>query len=275
MRLLGVALAALLLAGCGGHADPFRFDASKPLDIRIADRGTVRGVRVSDLSFAGSADRIPAWLVVPATPGRHPAVVFLHGSGGSRDDFVGEAVELARHGAVALTLTSAYERSTDPRVRANTEPVSVDRQLMLRAVVDVRRALELLRARPDVDPKRIGLLGYSRGCEWAALAASVEHPQAVVLMGPRARPSQNVLPAKDRHLVTDLDTVRFMAKLAPAKLLIQGGEFDDVIPPADVKALYGAAKQPKELRWYPTGHEFSGQTLDDQLAFLVRALGLR
>jgi dienelactone hydrolase len=145
---------------------------------------------------------------------------------------------------------------------------------MLRSVVDVRRALELLRARPDVDPKRIGILGYSRGCEWAALAASVEHPQAVVLMGPRARPSQNVLPANDRHLVTDLDTVRFVSRLAPAKLLIQGGEFDDVIPPADVKALYAAAREPKELRWYPTGHEFSGQTLDDQLAFLARALGL-
>ena len=275
MRLVPLVLVAAALAGCGGSSDPFPFDASLPLDVRIAQRGIVGGVRVTDLSFAGPDDRIPAFLVEPTTPGRHPAVVFLHGAGGSRDNFVGEAIAVAQRGLVGLALTSAYERSTDERVRANTEPVSVDRALELRAVVDVRRAVELLRSRSDVDPERIGFLGYSRGCQWAALAASVEHPQAVVLMGPRAEPSKNVLPAKDRHLVTDLDTVRYMGRIAPAKLLLQGGRYDDVIPPADVRELYAAAKQPKELRWYPTGHEFNAATLNEQLAFLVRVLGTR
>ena len=273
MRLVPLVLVAAALAGCGGSSDPFSFDASRPLDVRVAQRGMVAGVRVSDLSFAGPDDRIPAFLVEPTTPGRHPAVVLLHGAGGSRDNFVGEAIELAKRGVVGLALTSAYERSTDERVRANTEPVSVDRALELRAVVDVRRALELLRGRSDVDPKRLGLLGYSRGCQWAALAASVEHPQAVVLMGAPAHPSRRVSPAKDRHLVTSLDTVRYVGKIAPGKLLLQGGRYDDVVPPANVKELYAAAKQPKELRWYPTGHEFDAATLNDQLAFLVRVLG--
>ncbi|HSP72554.1 MAG TPA: dienelactone hydrolase family protein [Gaiellaceae bacterium] len=273
MRLVPLALVVAALAGCGGSSDPFSFDATQPLGVRVAQRGLVAGVRVTDLSFAGPDDRVPAYLVEPTAPGRHPAVVFLHGAGGSRDDFVGEAIALAQRGLVGLALTSSYERSTDLRVRENTEPVSVDRMLEVRSVVDVRRALQLLRDRSDVDPKRIGLLGYSRGCQWAALAASVEHPQAVVLMGPRAEPSHNVLPAKDRHLVTDLDTVRYMGRIAPAKLLLQGGRYDDVIPPADVTALYRAAKQPKQLHWYPTGHEFSGRTLNDQLAFLVRVLG--
>ena len=121
---------------------------------------------------------------------------------------------------------------------------------------------------------RLGLVGYSRGGLWAALAAAVEHPAAVVLMGAPDRPSRGVLPAAERGLVEPFDTVHWVGRIAPSHLLVQGGERDVTVRPAAVRAVFAAAREPKELRWYASGHEFDGDTLADQLAFLRRELGL-
>ncbi len=271
-----VPLALLALAGCGGggRVDPLAYDRAQPLDVRKAGGGIVAGVTVEDVSFAGPDDRIPAYLVLPPGPGPHPAVVFLHGATASRESFLTEAISMAQHGAVALSLTSAFERSTDPRVLQNREPVSVDRQLFVRSVIDVRRGLDVLRARDDVDPQRLALVGFSRGTVWAALAGAVEDVEGIVLMGPPAEMSKRVLPAKDRGLVDDLDTIDWVGDDAPAEVLVQGGRFDETVKPAEVKAVFAAAREPKQLRWYPTDHFFDSKAVNDQLEFVRRVLGL-
>jgi hypothetical protein len=76
MRCLCWCSAVLLLAGCGGAAkrpDPFAYRAA-PLDIR--DRtvyGTSAFATIYALDFAGAGGaRVPAYLVVPASRGKHP-----------------------------------------------------------------------------------------------------------------------------------------------------------------------------------------------------------
>ena len=84
-------LGAVLLAACGGGGgshkatDTFAYDASKPLDLRVNQSSSEAGVTIRDVSFKGaSGESIPAYLVVPRGKGPHPAVIYAHGSGGSR-----------------------------------------------------------------------------------------------------------------------------------------------------------------------------------------------
>lgn len=160
MRWLCSCSAVLALAACAHHVrarpDPFAYNRSAPLAIvdggvfATGARGTIRS-----LTFAGvDGSRVPAYLVVPRSSGRHPAVLFLHGSGGSRIDFVVEAARLGLEGAVTMTISQPNDAET-------YRPL----------VVNALRALDLLASRSDVDPSRLGVVGFSLGAQTAAIVA--------------------------------------------------------------------------------------------------------
>lgn len=241
------ALAALLLAACGGGAGagPYDYDRGAPLAFR--DGGVVsHGLRVKihDVSYAGEGHRVKAYLMLPpADRGRRfPAVVFLHGSGGTRDDFAVFAASLALAGAVTMTLTV---------------PPSTEYRPM---VVDVRRVLDLLDGRPDVDPKRIGVVGYSLGGQLAAIVAGADdRPKAVGVIAGRGTPEAEDAVAEAR-----------------ADLFFQAGVNDTLVGPDRLEALIDAAPEShRRVRWYPTGHEMSSAAFDEQNAWQARELGIR
>src|SRR5581483_7415392 len=118
MRWLCWCSAVLVLSACAHHVratpGPFAYDRSAPLAIidggvfASGARGTIR-----KLTFAGvDGSRVPAYLVVPRRAGRYPAVLFLHGSGGSRLDFVVEAARLGLEGAVTMTISQPNDAQT-------------------------------------------------------------------------------------------------------------------------------------------------------------------
>ena len=102
----------------------------------------------------------------PAEPGRHPAIVIVHGSAGvaeAREGFW--ARELSSFGMVALVTDSFSPRGVD----STTEDQSrVTTTQMLR---DAYAALAFLAARAEVDEKRIAIMGMSKGGSVALLAA--------------------------------------------------------------------------------------------------------
>ena len=117
MRFLCSCSAALvLLAGCGSQTDrapdPFAYDQSRPLavhDAGVALSGPKATVHV--IRFEG-ARHVNAFLLVPRSAGRHPAVLFLHGSGGNREDLLLPAAELANRGAVTMTISQPNDATS-------------------------------------------------------------------------------------------------------------------------------------------------------------------
>ena len=177
MRFLCSCSAALvLLAGCGSQTadapDPFAYDQSRSLAVR--DAGVALSgpkVAVHVVTFAG-ARRVNAFVVVPRSPGRHPAVLFLHGSGGNREDLLLPAIELASRGAVTMTISQ-------PNDASSFRPL----------VVNARRALDLLAGRRDVEPDELGLVGFSLGAQTAAILAGDEpRLKAVGILSGRGEP---------------------------------------------------------------------------------------
>lgn len=132
-------------------------------------------------------EEVPAWVIRPAgTAGRLPAVICLHGTGGSRDSMaapefgngewtsyqasrthrrlLGWARELSRRGYVTLAMTQRGLDYRLPNTEArNKEMLVHGRNVMGTIVYEIRQAITYLRSRPDVDPDRIGITGMSFG----------------------------------------------------------------------------------------------------------------
>ena len=66
---------------------------------------------------------------------------------------------------------------------------------------DVRSVLAWLRARPDVDPRRLALLGHSEGGIVAPMVATTDSVAAVVLMAGTAIPGRRILEYQWRRLL--------------------------------------------------------------------------
>jgi dienelactone hydrolase len=238
--------AVLLLAACGGTRaapDPFAYT---PRSLAVHDDGVAmssKKIAVHTLSFAGAnGSRVAAVLIVPRAAGRYPAVLFLHGSGGSRRDLLVPAAELANRGAVTMTISQ-------PNNAATFRPL----------VVNARRAFDLLDARTDVDPKRLGVVGYSLGGQTAAILAGDDpRLKAVGIVAGRGN-----------------TTTRYWIARAHEPLYFQAGTLDQVVPHAQLVALMQAAPGKPRVSWYPADHGMSLQAFDDQVAWQARVLGVR
>lgn len=88
---------------------------------------------------------------------RFPAIVLVHGSGGVASNVTDWAIELNKLGFVVFILDSFTGRGI-----SNT--VADQSQLSIYAMLyDSYRALEILSKHPRVDPKRIAIMGFSKG----------------------------------------------------------------------------------------------------------------
>src|SRR5260370_11182852 len=120
---------------------------------------------------------VPAYLVVPKGKGPFAAVIWGHwywdnSSMRNRKQFLDEAVVLAQAGVVSLLTDGPVARpghveSKDPL----DERVATD---FLQQVIDMRRGVDVLLARRDVDPKRIAFVGHSYNAGIGALLSGLD-----------------------------------------------------------------------------------------------------
>jgi dienelactone hydrolase len=296
---IGVSV-ALLAAACGGSKQsspptttatkaqtPPQVFADPAAPLRVVDRPIARdagNVTIHDVSFAGRSGRVQGYLVVPAkASGRHPAVVLLHGAGGTRNDFLGYAVKLAHRGFVALTLTAPSSAKPIPSGLAPKVTLHREAALTIDDVVAVRRAVDMLRTRSTVDPQRVGLVGWSSGARTGAVLAGVEpRIRAFVLMSAGAVPVSAYVKAVPgwlkpdvRSTLTPLDPLRWIARARPGSVFLEDGRLDEVVPRPALMAIVHAAPQHTRVRWYQAPHRLNAEAVSDQLAWLEQRLAAR
>jgi cephalosporin-C deacetylase-like acetyl esterase len=206
----------------------------------------------------------------------------MHSSGPL--NWVADATLLAHSGAVSLIIDPPQGDANDGEGF---------RDSMIDAVVAIRRAVDVLETRQNVDPKRIAYVGHSFGAMMGANAVSVD---------PRFRAAvfEVGLLGMDVHIATSphpwaagirkdlgdklpaflkaikpLNTSHFLPQAPHIPLLFQAARYDPGVPEKDSLDFYNIANQPKELKWYPSGHDVSDiHAIGDRAQFLARHLGL-
>jgi len=220
--------------------------------------------------------------VTPASPGRHPAVIYAHGAGGDRQELLDEARQMAAKGSVALTLDMIYTPERAKQLPSGMEGVRANSDLEVEAVKEVRRAVDLLQSLDSVDGDQIGYVGWSQGARMGALISGVEHRiKAFDLLAGGAAPISVYVKPAPPELQPELtkifertDPLHYVALAKPSALLFQDGREDQVVPQAALKELARAGSEPKEVRWYDSGHVPSEKAFADSRNWLSEHLGL-
>jgi dienelactone hydrolase len=287
--------------------------ATPGLDVEFGPVEDLPGFRrrlitfVSEVPSGGKPDRVPAFLLLPKEikdGSRSPAVLCLHqttrigkgepaGLGGKPD--LHYAAELAGRGFVTLApdYPNFGDYSFDPYAHGYVSAA-------MKAIVNHRRAIDLLRSLPEVDPDKIGVIGHSLGGHNSLfLAAFDPRVKAVVtscgfnsfskykggdLTGwshkgymPRIAEVYSKDPAR-----MPFDFTEVLAALAPRPVFINAPVGDSNFEVSGVKDCEAAAGQiydkvfharDRLVAIYPqAGHEFPSAIRQQAYSFLERWL---
>jgi dienelactone hydrolase len=263
----------------------FRYDASQPLSIEEKSAENHDGFVLHDLQFNDVAgQRITAFMLVPNGQGSFAAVLYVHWLGdpdtSNRTEFLKDAEEIAQHGAIALLVDMPWSVPGWFRNRNFND----DYDFSIRQVQNLRRALDLLTRRPDVDPKRVAYVGHDFGATYGAILLGVDSRvhYAVLMAGTPVLSDWFLLGSrvvdKERaayiEKMTPLDPVNFLGKARSVPLLLQFATKDRFIPKDKAEMFANSAKEPKDFRWYESDHELNEQAASDRNAWLEQRLSL-
>jgi dienelactone hydrolase len=143
------------------------------------------GVMAERISYGTNFGmRIPAIVYRPAQAhGRLPAIIVVNGHGGDKTTWYAfyTGILYAQAGAVVVTYDpiGADERNSERKSETKTHDIPVTGPHSLARmgglmITDIMQGVSYLGQRPDVDPKRIAVLGYSMGSFLSTIAGAVD-----------------------------------------------------------------------------------------------------
>lgn len=255
-----------------------------PADVRLIGEKKEEGFAKQLLVFQTPFGyRRMAELFLPEAKGPHPLVLFLHwyepeARDSNRSQFVEEAVEMAKAGAICLTVETLW---SDPDFFLKRTQAD-DMQNSMEEAVNERRFMDFLASQPDADLSRFILVGHDFGGMYGILTGSLDkRPTHYLIMAstPRFADWYLYLPklvgeARDAFLsqMSPLDPITHIPNLAPAPILFQFGDDDFHVPLSRADELFAAAKEPKEMRVYKSGHGLNENALQERRAWLMQKL---
>jgi dienelactone hydrolase len=196
ISLLIFCVTAWLAAGCA-HVSNTRADFLKlidrpivPLAAQVEELPATNGLVEFHFSFGSDAhQRVPGFLLKPANSnGRRPVVIVMHGTGGHKEDELPLLRRLASARFIAVAIDGRYhgERTKAGKGSAEYDEAIVrawhgsgEHPFYYDTVWDIRRLVDYLTTRDDVDASRIGLTGISKGGIETYLTAAVDERIAV------------------------------------------------------------------------------------------------
>jgi pimeloyl-ACP methyl ester carboxylesterase len=234
-------------------------------------------------------NRVPLLLLLPsganAAEGRRYPVVFVLHYLGAKDLRAERQLgkELNRRGLAAALIELPYHLSRAPEgTRSGELAVQPDPTVltstMVQSVLDVRRALDIVRLRPDVEPDEFGIAGISLGSLVAELVFGIE-PRFVragfllggtnlahilwtssrVIVSRAQLRSDGYTEEKLRVALAPIEPETYLRRrmaLHPKETnnaLTIGGRFDTVVPPSAFKSLVASLPSPTVVT-LNTGH---------------------
>jgi dienelactone hydrolase len=212
-------------------------------------------VSFPSLDGEASAPIVLTGLWFPAATSPAPAVALFHGCGGLYDrrrqlvkrmrDYAALFNAAGYHVLVVDSLTPRYETELCTQRAGKRRVTQANRRL------DALGAVAYLAERPDVDAKKIGLVGWSNGGSTVLAATSLRHPDVVAAL---TQPAFAIAFYPD----CAADLKRGYEPVAP--LLMLTGQADDWTPAAPCRALARDSAEPKpEIEVYAGAyHDFDG-----------------
>lgn len=193
-----------------------------------------------------------------------PVIILIHGLGDRKEvDYVQGGAELLRAAGYAVLRLDLYNHGkrqvSDFDFSFDGETRYRSREIITQSVFDIRRAIDFIESREDLDADRIGYFGISLGGIIGTIASGVDERikvPVIVLAGGNINLmfGVNALSGKHKSYLSVMDPINFVDQISPRPLLMLNAKNDEVVPPITSKLLYKKARKPKQIIWYPAEH---------------------
>jgi dienelactone hydrolase len=240
------------------------------------------GVEVDHLTFPSPVqsphpenNTVHAEYYRPKGAGPFPGVIVLDITGGNQSLSRGIATILAQNKIAALFVQMAYYGPRRPpagRLRLLSTNIPHTIAAVTQTVLDCRVAAAWLASRPEIDGRRVGILGTSLGSFIATLTGEMDPriTRVAILLGggglvdayydhPRAAPFRLLhellggTKQQVKDLIAPVDPITKAANLRGRSVLMIAASRDEMVPPSAAKALWEELGRPK-IVWYDTTH---------------------
>jgi hypothetical protein len=238
-----------------------------PINPQLGDPEDKGSYTLQKISFQGNNKEGKRWrglLAIPKGKGPFPAMLAIHGHGGSaeavfdsdpKNIYHGLADRFARGGYVVLA----------PSFTHQTYAANV--------LWDLFRCVDILASRPEVDKERIGVGGLSMGGEWTMWIAACDPRLKVAVVSGWMCTSEGVFSVPNCEcwqlpgLVGLMDICEVHLAIAPRPAVFESAEFDGCFPIRFTREgfqriragykVFGAEDAVAQDVW-PAGHEWHG-----------------
>ncbi|MDZ7373977.1 MAG: acetylxylan esterase [candidate division KSB1 bacterium] len=244
----------------------YDYDARLPLEVTV-DTVWNRPDRIRlHVTYTSVHDcRVTAlWTLPKLAPQPVPAILVQHGLGDRKEvDYVEAADSVfTRSGFAVFRIDFQYhgERRRQGRtVRFDEGLPFTARDAWAQTVFDLRRAVDFLDSRPEIDPARTGFLGISLGGILGTVFVAVEPRIEAPILALAGGGLRFVLRGKAfddsvRRLLAPIEPLNFVDQISPRPLLFVLARQDEIIPQASSLLLYRQARKPKQIWWYEGRH---------------------
>ena len=287
-RLLTIWGPVMVSAAAVAAQVSFDYNRALPVDVKETGRREQGVASLRDITYAQlDGGRNAATIVEPVTAaaGRRPAVLFVHWYGpprptSNRTQFIPDAIELARSGVVSLLIDTPWSVPEYFKLRTRDQ----DYSRSVQQVKDLRRALDVLLAQPNIDTARVAYVGHDFGAMYGALAAAADdRVHAFVFMAGAPSFTDWFLygapmapDAKQQFIdqMAPLDPTRHLPNLH-APILLQFANTDEHVARPRADLVIASAREPKTVKFYDAGHELNDAATKDRLAWLRQSFTVK
>jgi len=256
----------------------YDYDRALPLNLRRVQAGEDERSRYEKLVFDATChDRVPGRLALPKTgTPPYPCVLLVHGLNDSKDYWWDHPVapgltrRLLEAGVAVYAIDLRYhgERSAPldymaPMYLTLGDSLYVrNRDMIVQSAIDARRALDVLRERPDIDSGRLAAAGVSMGGMISIVLAALEPElRTIACASTPSHPQQ--APA---------DHYTFAARVRQPVLLMAGRR-DWHTSPEDTQTLLRLCTHPESRRTlYDSGHGLPAAWTEEAAEWLIGRL---
>src|SRR5438876_12420050 len=134
----------------------FLYDQQVPVALTVLSERAQDGAAIQDVSYASPLSGLVSVYLIGSPASKPQAgLIFGHWGEGNREEFVDEAVILARLGFVSLCLDAPFRRPVE-----HEPPLAEIPQGDVQGIVDVRRGVDLLLERFELPSEDRGYVGH-------------------------------------------------------------------------------------------------------------------
>lgn len=225
-------------------------------------------------------------MYLPEAGNSRAAIMYVHwyepwSPNSNRHQFEEEAKDMAGAGAACLLIETLWS-DNDFFIKRTQED---DVRNSVEEVVNIRRAMDLLLSQPNIDLKRFAYVGHDFGGMYGVLAGSLDQrPTHYILMAATPRFPDWYLyspklegEAREAFIrqMSEIDPITHVPNLSPAEIFFQFGTDDPHVPKERAEEFFASAENPKEMKWYESGHGLNQDATNDRKNWLKQKLNLR